>query len=503
MSIKIKRPSTMKFEQPSAENHESIYFFSSFDQATLLEEYQAEDTPETEKVYEIPIFREGLFKHYWYGDLEFDLSYLNTLIKNFNARVTSVDIAFDREHMPNEGALAWVQPNGLSIRPTQLSNGQIANVLFAKIKYTPEGVEQILVKKKFKYFSSEISEDYSTREKEPQPDGSYALRSFGPTLIGGGFTNRPFISHLGSVYSKHETDENKVKESGRQVDVIVDYLDGAETIDFAFASYRFSDLQKKSEVENQTKVPDDEPVNTALTKTGEETMKFSEFISKLKSMTDAKERYTFASTCPRFEDAEKEEMRQHILQTEERAYNAHRLAEEQTREAASFKERLTQANEENIALSRRVLEANETSFQNKVKAFKSSMEANGHFPVVIKEVEEILLSLNTEERSFSFSTKEGEEKMDLIGVLGKVFAAVPKEYKVPDPSDLQEVNREGTGPDAVTTGQATPAEEPPMELSDREKKIQAFTAYYGQAPEDDSLLDHIREDGSIDGSAIF
>lgn len=496
MSKKVKS----KLEDP-----DSIFFFARFNDAQMMEGSQ--ELPETEKVYEIPVFREGSFKHYWYGDLEFDLSYLNKIVTNHRSRVVGVDVAFDRDHMPHEGALAWVVPGGLSIKPKALPDGRVVNVLFAMIQFTEEGVEKILQKKMFKYFSAEISEDYSTREKEPMSDGSTVVKSYGPTLIGGGFTNRPFISHLGAVFNKHQVKEADLDEVGKEVEVVVDYLDEDKDIEFAFASYRFSDKSSPQleteevkevdsadkedvQVENQTGSSEDEPVQFGLTKIGD-TMKFSEFLTKMAAIQGPKERYEFAMSA-QFQDANEEMIRQNILASEERAYSAQRLAEEATREANLFKTQVEKLSNENVTLSKRVLEANEVSFQSRVQAFSTELLNEGHFPAVVNEVKDILLSVAVDERKFSFSTG-GEEKSDLMGIFNRVFSKLPKEYKVPEPSDLLE-----TKPD----GEETPAVPAEPAQSEENPRIAAFKKLYSQAPSEE-MIPFLREDGTIDLDKAF
>jgi len=497
-----KPPKNNKLESP-----DSIFFFARFNDAVPL---QGEDLVPTERVYELPVFREGSFKHHWYGDLEFDLSYLNKIVNNHANKVLGVEVAFDRDHTPEDGALAWVLPNGLFTRPKMLPDGRMVNLLYALVNFTEEGVEKILRKKMFKYFSAEISEDYSTREKETQSDGTVIVKSYGPTLIGGGFTNRPFISHLGAVFNKHHTSEVGLNDLGKSIDVVVDYANDETDIDLAFAAYRFSDKgpsqkleepdvvvstvdhTKKDEVENQTKVIEDEPVLFGLTKEGDN-MKFSDFIAKMAVIQGNKERYEFALGMQSFQDPNEEMIRQNILSAEERAYNSHRLAEEATREANLFKTQAERLSEENITLSRRVLEANEVSYQSRVQSFSTGLLNDGHFPAVVNEVKSILLSVTAEERKVSFSTG-GEEKSDLMSIFSKVFSKLPKEYKVPEPSEVVETKPEGEDP--------APAPQEPVQLSDTDRKIEAFRKLYNQEP-DASLLDFLREDGSVDLSKIF
>jgi hypothetical protein len=504
-------------------NQQPIYFFSDAGRAQCLE--LSEDP--SERIYEIPIFREGQFEHYWYGDLDFDLEYLMQIVNNHDNRILSVDVAFDPDHRPEDGALAWVQPNGLSIRPMILDSPEGArsvNVLFAKIKYTPEGVDTILTKKKFKYFSSEINSDYSSKEKVKRSDGTTVKTSYGPTLIGGGFTNRPFISHLGSVFSLSGVTEQEAKN--REVETVTSRLYN-NSIDMAFASYRFADIASNDEpepdsaeeelltdeglqqeeeqeiqlkkVENQSTVAQDLDSerrienNTVLKDDeGEKKMKFSQLILELSKMTDYKARVAFIQQAEVATD--EEAAREQLLASEERAYNASLLAEEQTRLAHQASEQVERLRQENITLSQSVLHAREDSYQNRVKAFSSHLVTEGHFPALINAATEMLTGLQPTERTQKFSVPGEEQPVDLIKVFSKIFSNIPKSHRVPEPTDI-----EPTAPSAEPQEQET---EENIEMSDQDLKVEKYKNLYGVEPEE-KMLQFIKDNGDLDLPAFL
>lgn len=488
-----------KFLKLSEEKQSPVYFFADFENRELVQEVnlEGEEKGDMDKIYDVPIFREGSFDHYWYGELKFDVDYLSKMIENFNKKVTSTDISFDQDHMPSLGALAWVEPNGLSIKSkvVNTATGQRAvNILYAKIKLTPEGYEKIIEKKMFRYFSSEVSSNYSTNEFEPGEEGSRDVKYWGPTLVGGGFTNRPFISHLGSAFNMFSTSQEELEEAGVELNVRREMM-SENDVNLAFGSMAFSKSQKiENKVENQTTHQQDDGAEVGLPEkvepqefsnkplNEEKKMKFSEFLELIKKAQSSNERVEIASKH-KFSDEEQESMRLHLIATEEASIQASRLAEELSRQVEAEKERAKALADQNVELSRRVLEAGEQSYKHRVKAFSSKLHQENHTPAFVNVVEEFLLSIKADERKFSFSLNE--DKVDLMTVLDMLFSKLPTEARVPEESDIVQ-----TAPEVETP-------EEPVELSETEKRIAAYEQRYNQKPGSD-IVDFIREDGSID-----
>lgn len=156
----------------------------------------------------IECFRTGVFEHPWYGKLNIDKKYLNTILKNWRDNVFPTQVSFDRDHNPASGAMAWVptpeeDPKALTIvsKTYKDPKGKERNchVLMAKVELTEEGYA-LVKSKKYKYFSSEINPNYKSYEVFYEQDKDVIKEEdrieYGPVLIGGGLTNRPYIVNL-------------------------------------------------------------------------------------------------------------------------------------------------------------------------------------------------------------------------------------------------------------------------------------------------------------------
>jgi hypothetical protein len=141
----------------------------------------------------IQCLREGKFKHPWYGTLKFDQKFFKSMIKNFDADVPNPQIAFDFKHQPDNGAAAWVDKVFIEDRN-----------LMADVNLTEKGRKSIQ-DGEFKYFSIEYTDDYVEYEfKEVLGENGEKIEvenkiPHGPTMLGGGLTNRPFIKGMAPV----------------------------------------------------------------------------------------------------------------------------------------------------------------------------------------------------------------------------------------------------------------------------------------------------------------
>jgi phage I-like protein len=117
------------------------------------------------------------------------------LAASFGRRVTGFDLAVDIDHDPNHRAIGWfreVQARG--------DDG-----LWAQVDWTPEG-RQMLANRAFRYFSIEFHPDY------PDEEG----KRHGPVLLGGGVTNRPFLSGMQPISASATAAANQ--QGGNRVD---------------------------------------------------------------------------------------------------------------------------------------------------------------------------------------------------------------------------------------------------------------------------------------------
>lgn len=146
-----------------------------------------DDTECADPRVEIEMLREGTFKHPWYGDLVFNRKYFLSLIENFLNDVLDREISFDSIHAPQEGATGWLKELGLTRRV--FKDKKRRYVLKGNVEPTEWG-DQLIKGKRFKYYSIEVNDQFKDKEIDQE---------HGPTIMGGGLTNRPFIPGMRSV----------------------------------------------------------------------------------------------------------------------------------------------------------------------------------------------------------------------------------------------------------------------------------------------------------------
>jgi Mu-like prophage I protein len=126
----------------------------------------------------IDVFRLGTWKHPKWGIIKGTKELFESFIKNWKDNVVGRDISFDKTHDPDGRAVAWVK--NLKIEGDRFK---------AFIEFTPFGVGMIK-NKGFRYFSPEYVDNYESKETG---------KRVGPTLLGGGITNRPFLTNLSPI----------------------------------------------------------------------------------------------------------------------------------------------------------------------------------------------------------------------------------------------------------------------------------------------------------------
>ena len=122
-------------------------------------------------IIEIARVAEG--DHPSYGKLKITQEHLESMEKNFNSKVTGVDLAVNEDHRKNE-AFGWFKDIFLSFDK---------QTLYGQIRWNTKGI-QALSEKEYRYFSPEFRFSYV----HPHSGIEY-----GPTLLGGALTNYPFL----------------------------------------------------------------------------------------------------------------------------------------------------------------------------------------------------------------------------------------------------------------------------------------------------------------------
>ena len=125
--------------------------------------------------------------HVNYGKVEITTKMLESFAHNFNERVVGIDLMIDYDH-EQRGAAGWVKSVFVSVDGT---------TLFGEVKWTPKGA-QCLSDREFRYFSPEFTLNYV----HPHTGVSH-----GPTMLGGGLVNRPFLK-MEAIVTFKETINN-------------------------------------------------------------------------------------------------------------------------------------------------------------------------------------------------------------------------------------------------------------------------------------------------------
>jgi len=465
---------TFKFKDKSLKSWRFFADLSEASTPTLVESENEGD----KNVYEseIPIFREGDFKHPWYGDLEFTVDYLNQLVNNHNLEVLPQQVSFDKDHRPGDGAFAWVKVKGLKIKDIVVKDRTL-KALFADIEYTPEGYEEVVLKKKYKYFSSEIDNNYTNHEMVANNNGEKIIVYHGPTLVGGGFTNRPFIPNLGTVFSKNEFGEQEEQDL-----VMVKTWSEDSAV--------FGTLASISEPSKHVSEP--EVVEEVQ---GENEMKFSELLKNARAFSGVERREYLLSNLSKIEDTDDQELIKSMVANEEKVELSQRLAEEATRRADNAALKLSEKDAQIVSLSSQVLEAKQASYQNQALAFSEKLKADNFAPAVADEVKEILLSLNVESRGHKFSLDGSDAPVGLMDILDRIFSKMPEDLRVPTKNEFSTTTPEATEPVPATKVD----EELTPEAIELNRRSELFEQKFGFAPTpDQSRL--LNEDGVIDMS---
>ena len=126
---------------------------------------------------DIEMLRVGKFNHKKYGELDITEDILNSMVQNFNDGVIGREVSFDWNHKGEE-ASAW-------LKEVRVEEG----ILIGSVEFTDKGKESI-EGKKYGYFSIEYSDNYEDSESGEE---------YGPTILGGALTNRPFITKLKKI----------------------------------------------------------------------------------------------------------------------------------------------------------------------------------------------------------------------------------------------------------------------------------------------------------------
>jgi len=141
---------------------------------------EGDESPDISKVQ---LLRAGKYKYLDNTPLEITSGMLSNMKANFDNKVKKIDLAIDYFHNAYAEAAGW-------IKEVILENNN--SELWVKVEWTSEAMEKILAKE-IRYLSADFDLDYEDNESGER---------YGPTLNGGGLTNRPFVKGMNPILSE-------------------------------------------------------------------------------------------------------------------------------------------------------------------------------------------------------------------------------------------------------------------------------------------------------------
>jgi len=380
----------------------------------------------------IQCLREGKFKHPWYGTLKFDRKFFAGMIRNFEADIPNPEIAFDFKHDSESGAAAWITKLFVE-----------GKNLMASVSLTPKG-RKAIEEKEFKYFSIEYTDDYVEYQYEEAFDKQGKVTeieqkiSHGPTTLGGGLTNRPFIKGMAPVSLSEDGDfiefEELTKETQTNKEVENSMDENTKSLEELKAEQEKLKAEVKALAEdkeknkNSSKEEGDNKPSDKKKKKDDSDEKLEELQTQLEDVTAKIE----AGQLEKMDDIEK------------------------------IQKQLSEKDGENKKLSDDIKALSETvkSLMNSNKLlhddkYKLSVEKRleefrklGAFPATLKTIEEICFSDAAKGFEVKLSEGEGDNKKEVtksfLDVIESVLDSIPKENRFSD-NELSESITTPTG----------------------------------------------------------
>lgn len=475
----------------------------------------------------LPIFRAGKFQHPVYGELDFTEDYLKRLVANYKTGVVPRAIAFDEDHKRFfGGAIAWIREdmaNPLEVETmmvkTDLGERPVP-VLFAHVEFNKRGISRI-VRREYRYFSSEIHPNFSTNEVIPlsghkdEEEESMAVIEYGPTLLGGGITNNPFIPGLGEFQFSEGVENYEGSAAVRFSDTV------AGMTFCAALSDKEEEVSDGSFDEPEEEV--NEPEEPVQNFHGEKTM-FKELIVALSKIDNLEDQIAYLEeSAQKFsaDDAEVELVTA-LISSKRAELNTKLAFEDVVAESTRVKEENKRLQQDNIQLTKTAAEAKEIAYTKRVELFCAELEGEGHYQSVVNRVKDLLLNSPVETRrvELKFSTDEDAEKFDLMGVVKGILDVLPENARMdfseglnasldveviePQDGDAQAADAGETqvDPDKFSEPEVTVEDEGEQEIPDRIVKF----AQKNEQPVESinrELWDAIDEDGNLQWKPVY
>ncbi|HUW49218.1 MAG TPA: phage protease [Patescibacteria group bacterium] len=388
---------------------------------------------EKSKTVRVQCLKAGIFRHQWYGTLRFNSDFFQSMIRNFEADVPQERIAFDFKHNSQDGAAAWVE-----------SLEEDGKGLWAEVELTAKGLKAIK-EKEFLYFSSEYTEDYiDYKFKEGTDEKGNAVEeetkiSHGPTLLGGGLTNRPFLKGMAPVtlsedgteyIALEELTEANPNHTSEEVKVDMNEMEKLQK-QLEEANARIAELEDAKTKKDKKELSD---LQVKVTELEGQIATLSEVPPKGKKLEDPE---------PKEGDAKQLEEANQKLQEKEAEVRA--LQEAQAASDAKLEALtgvVTKLQDSNTVLSTERTTA-------KVEKSLADLKALGVFPGTLEVIRPVLMS--DEGRGFNVTLSEEAEdgtktetKRSLAEIMVDVFTSIPEAHRFSE-DERSESNTTPTG----------------------------------------------------------
>jgi len=335
-----------------------------FEQASLLEDkffsavfLDSEDVKDADtELVDIEMLRVGKFNHKIYGEIDVTQEMLESLVNNFKENVVGRDISFDWNHEAKQ-ASAW-------LKDVRVEDG----VLIGSVDFTESGKKSV-ESKEYGYFSIEYSDNYIDAESGDE---------YGPTILGGALTNRPFITKLQKISFEDEGSD--------------------------FSLYRMEEDMKKN-------------------KTKKTPVKRSPVVNNDKTFEEVK--------------LQNEKLLEELKAEKEKNKTLEDSVKAQTAAFSKVEDRLKKLEENNKSLQTEAEAAKQKAREIAIEKKCEEFLANGHHPSVVAIAKEIMLSDESGSEIIKFTetvgegdnAEEKEVKYSISAAIEKLMEAIPAKLK--------------------------------------------------------------------------
>jgi phage I-like protein len=375
-----------------------------------------------DKPIQVQCLKTGKFRHPWWGVMSFDDAFFDRMIVNFDADLPSPEIAFDFKHQPDHGAAAWVSK--LFKEP---------GMLMAEVNLTAKGKKSI-EDKEFRFFSIEYTDDYveylfeDSTDESGNPVDKETKISHGPTVLGGGLTNRPFIKGMLPVSLSEDGDMLELTEIPE---------------DDSGSNKEVNKSMKKTLEELQTEQADLKAKITALEEAASDKKESKEELTALTASLEEVKVAIVKLEKPPEKKKKKEDTPAPKTVSLEEFQATNKALEEAQIALKTSNASVAKLSGDVSALTdsvKSLMGSNKELQNDKLKIFTEKKLAEfkglGAFPATLKVIENVALSEPAKKFSVTLSEGEGDNAKEVtksfLDIAEDILASIPEEHRFDD-----------------------------------------------------------------------